>query len=262
MPTDTQAAAAHRSWWDHDADRYHHEHEGYFDTFYWCPERLREDEAHLLGSPENLPGQRIVEIGAGSAPCSRWLAQQGAEAVALDISEGMLHRARQVPGHASSNLTLLQADALGLPLLDESADQAFSSFGAFPFIQDLGAALSEVHRVLRPGGRCVIATNHPMAWVFPDDPGQLGLLAAIPYFEHAYTETSPDGTLDYVEFHHSVGDWIRAHAQAGLVLEDVIEPSWPTGTPEWGQWSPLRGAIFPGTAIFVSRKKAKPPETK
>jgi len=36
---------------------------------------------------------------------------------------------------------------------------------------------------------------------------------------------------------------------------DVLEPEWPenfTGT--WGQWSPLRGEIFPGTAIFVTQR--------
>lgn len=35
---------------------------------------------------------------------------------------------------------------------------------------------------------------------------------------------------------------------------DVIEPEWPdTLTENWGQWSPERGRIFPGTAIFVTR---------
>ena len=59
----------------------------------------------------------------------------------------------------------------------------------------------------------------------------------------------------YVEHHRTMGDRIREIVGAGLTLLDVLEPEWPedfTGT--WGQWSPLRGEIFPGTAIFVTQR--------
>jgi hypothetical protein len=42
------------------------------------------------------------------------------------------------------------------------------------------------------------------------------------------------------------------------VLTDLIEPVWPEAHDrEWGQWSPLRGRLFPGTAIFVCDKPAR-----
>jgi hypothetical protein len=42
---------------------------------------------------------------------------------------------------------------------------------------------------------------------------------------------------------------------AGLVLQVVVEPVWPAHHERpWGQWSPLRGRILPGTAIFVCEK--------
>ncbi len=42
---------------------------------------------------------------------------------------------------------------------------------------------------------------------------------------------------------------------AGFALLDVIEPEWPVGHEAiWGQWSPLRGRLFPGTAIYVAAK--------
>jgi hypothetical protein len=108
--------------------------------------------------------------------------------------------------------------------------------------------------VLRPGGRGVIAVNHPGAWIFPDDPDEL--TAAIPYFQDAYLEWERDdpadsGALRYAEFHHTMGDWVRAFATAGLRLVDLVEPEWRERTPTWGQWSAVRGEIFPGTAIFV-----------
>jgi len=52
-----------------------------------------------------------------------------------------------------------------------------------------------------------------------------------------------------------VGDRVREIVAAGLVLVDLVEPEWLEGMErEWGQWSPLRGELFPGTAIFSCRK--------
>lgn len=266
-PTARMLGGVQRRHWDADAARYHDDHADYLDTFFWCPERLTEAEARLLGDPADLAGRTVVEVGCGSAPCAAWLAGQlrhtGARVVGFDISHGMLARAPRVDG-----LHLLQADAASLPFADGAADVVFSSFGGYPFLADLAAALVEVARVLRPGGRCVIAVNHPTAWIFPDDPDEL--TAAIPYFQDAYLEWEDDepeddgpagpagitgpAALRYAEFHHTTGDWVRAVAGAGLRLVDLVEPEWREGTPTWGQWSATRGRVFPGTAIFVLEK--------
>jgi hypothetical protein len=48
---------------------------------------------------------------------------------------------------------------------------------------------------------------------------------------------------------------VRDVVAAGLVLDDVVEPEWPEDRDTvWGQWSRLRGELFPGTAIFCCRK--------
>jgi hypothetical protein len=116
--------------------------------------------------------------------------------------------------------------------------------------------MREVARVLRPGGRWVFSTTHPMRWCFPDDPGPAGLTVRTSYFDRTpYVEEGPDGTATYVEHHRTLGDRVREIVGAGLELVDLVEPEWPEGRAEvWGQWSPLRGALVPGTAIYVCRK--------
>ncbi len=242
---------ASRSWWDRDADAYQAEHGEYLGVadFVWCPEGLREPDARLLG---DVRGRRVLEVGCGAAMCSRWLARQGAAAIAFDLSAGMLGHALAGAAGTGIEVPLVQADAEYIPFRDESFDLAFTAFGAIQFVADSARLMSEVARVLRPGGRWVFATTHPTRWSFPDDPGPAGLTATMPYLDRTpYVESAVDGTPTYVEHHRTFGDRVREIDAAGLRLVDVIEPAWPPGhTQIWGQWSPLRGAILPGTAIY------------
>jgi SAM-dependent methyltransferase len=243
---------ANRSWWDRDADDYHAEHGAFLGDadFVWCPERLREADAHLLG---DVSGRRILEVGCGAAMCSRWLAGQGAETVAFDLSAGMLRHARLGAERSGVDVPLVQADAEHLPFRSASFDHVFTAFGAIQFVEDSAAVMAEVARVLRPGGRWIFATTHPTRWAFPDDPGPAGLTATMPYWDDApYVEFAADGSPTYVEHHRTLSRRVREIAAAGFRLVDIVEPQWPAGhTQEWGQWSPLRGAILPGTAIYV-----------
>ena len=248
---------ASRGWWDSDADAYQQEHGAFLGDveFRWCPEGLRESDAHLLG---DVAGRAILEVGCGAAACSRWLATQGARVVALDLSAGMLRHAQETAEATGVRVPLVQADAVRLPVLDGRFDLAFTAFGAVPFVDDSAAVMREVFRALAPGGRWVFAVTHPMRWIFLDDSGEGGLVAVHSYFDRRpYVEYGDDGAATYVEHHRTLGDRVRELVAAGFVLDDIVEPEWPEwNTQIWGQWSPLRGRIFPGTSIFVAHKPA------
>jgi SAM-dependent methyltransferase len=250
-----ESSRANRRWWDAAAPAYLAEHGADLGDvdFLWCPEGLREADAHLLGE---VAGRRVLEIGCGSAPCARWLRRAGARVVALDLSAGMLARAAATNRSTGIPVPLVQADATALPVADGSLDLACSAFGGLPFVADAGAVLAEVARVLRPGGRFVASVNHPLRWPFPDSPDPDDLRVVSSYFDRTpYVETDGNGRTLYVEHHRTVGDWVRAVVGAGLVVTDLVEPEWTPGrTQTWGQWSPERGALVPGTLILVTGK--------
>jgi SAM-dependent methyltransferase len=251
--SDDESRIASRGWWDADADDYQAEHGAFLGDvdFVWCPEGLREADARLLG---DVRGRRVLELGCGAAAGARWLDGEGAEVVAMDLSAGMLRQAREASDRSGVRVPLVQADALALPFADASFDVVCTAFGAVPFVADSGAVMREVARVLRPGGPWVFSITHPMRWVFMDEPDERGLVAVNSYFDRRpYVEQDDEGVPTYVEQHRTLGDRVRELVAAGFRLRDLVEPEWPEGHQGvWGQWSPLRGRLFPGTAIFVA----------
>ena len=250
-----ESARANRSWWDGAAEEYYAEYGAVLGDadFLWCPEGLREADAHLLGP---VSGLDVLEVGCGAAQAGRWLVAQGARVTAFDVSFGQLRKARELDAATGTRVErLVQADAQSLPFASTSYDVVCSAFGALPFVADAPATLREVARVLRPGGRFVFSVTHPLRWAFLDDPGPDGLVVRQSYFDRTpYVEVDEAGAASYVEHHRTLGDWVRALAAAGLLLDDLLEPEWPAGHDGvWGQWSPLRGRLMPGTAIFRCR---------
>lgn len=246
---------ANRAWWDDSAADYQAEHGRFLGEadFCWGPEGLRESQAQLLGP---VRGARVLEIGCGAAQCSRWLAGAGARPVGIDISLAQLRHAGTLDRRTGTAVPVLAADAAQLPLRADSVDLACSAYGALPFVADAAAVHREVARVLRPGGRWVFSVTHPLRWCLPDDPGPAGLTVRDSYFDRrAYVEYDASGAPCYVEHHRTLGDHVRQVVAAGLELLDLVEPEWPEGNERtWGGWSPLRGRLVPGTAIFVTRK--------
>jgi SAM-dependent methyltransferase len=247
-----ESRSASRSWWDNQTDAYLDEHGAFLGDarFVWCPEGLSESAAGLLG---DVRDRRVLEVGCGAAHCSRWLLAAGADPVGVDLSAAMLVRGRALGAATGLDVPLVQTDAAHLPFADASFDLACSAYGAVPFVADSAAVMAEVARVLRPGGRWVFSVTHPLRWCFPDDPGPAGLVARDSYWDRLpYVEQGPDGRAAYVEHHRTLGDRVREIQAAGLALVDLVEPEWPADlTLTWGAWSPLRGQVIPGTAIFV-----------
>ena len=251
---DAESSRASRVWWDRNADDYQREHGDFLGgaRFVWGPEGLDEERAGLLGPAGELAGRSVLEVGAGAAQCSRWLAARGARPVALDISHRQLRHALR----AGAGFPLVQADAGALPFADGSFDLACSAYGALPFVADPVRVMREVHRVLRPGGRWVFSVTHPIRWAFPDEPGPEGLTVHASYFDRTpYVEQDGHGRAVYIEHHRTLGDRVRDVVAAGFRLLDLVEPEWPEwNRQEWGGWSPLRGRLIPGTAIFVCER--------
>jgi demethylmenaquinone methyltransferase/2-methoxy-6-polyprenyl-1,4-benzoquinol methylase len=105
-----------------------------------------------------VPGERVLDLAAGTGTSARAFAARGATCVACDFSLGMLSegvRRQHVAAVAEGRLSFVAGDALALPLRDASLDAVTISFG-LRNVADPAAALREMLRVTRPGGRLVV----------------------------------------------------------------------------------------------------------
>jgi demethylmenaquinone methyltransferase/2-methoxy-6-polyprenyl-1,4-benzoquinol methylase len=105
------------------------------------------------------PGQRVLDLAAGTGTSSEPFERAGAVVVPTDLSLGML----AVGKRRRPSLAFVAADALRLPYADEAFDAVTISFG-LRNVEDAGAALRELRRVTRPGGTLVVCEFSTPTW--------------------------------------------------------------------------------------------------
>jgi demethylmenaquinone methyltransferase / 2-methoxy-6-polyprenyl-1,4-benzoquinol methylase len=107
------------------------------------------------------PGQRVLDLAAGTGVSTAELLRAGVLAVACDFSLGMLQAGRA--NRHRRSVPFVAGDALHLPFADGVFDAATISFG-LRNVADVPAALRELARVVRPGGRLVVCEFSRPPW--------------------------------------------------------------------------------------------------
>ena len=105
------------------------------------------------------PGERILDLAAGTGTSSRPFADAGATVVPADLSLGML----RVGKGRQPDLSFVNADGLQLPFADASFDCTTISYG-LRNVEHTAAALEELRRVTKPGGRVIICEFSTPTW--------------------------------------------------------------------------------------------------
>jgi ubiquinone/menaquinone biosynthesis C-methylase UbiE len=112
------------------------------------------------------PGDRVVDVGCGPGIFLREAARRGAAAVGVDPSSQMRRLARRrIPPGLRPSVTVLEGTAEHLPVDDGAATVAWA-VASYHHWADPPAGLAELHRVLAPGGRMLIAERlaGPRGW--------------------------------------------------------------------------------------------------
>ncbi|MFC8916744.1 demethylmenaquinone methyltransferase [Streptomyces sp. NPDC047821] len=184
--------------------------------------RWRKEVAKAVGA---RPGEKVLDLAAGTGTSSLPFARAGAFVVPCDFSLGMLREGKK----RHPWLPLTAGDATRLPFRDGVFDAVTISFG-LRNVQDTDAALRELHRVTKPGGRVVICEfSHP-TWAPFRTVYEEYLMRALPPVARAVS-SNPDA---YVYLAESIQSWPDQPALAGLL-----------GRAGWSKvaWRNLTGGI-------------------
>ena len=121
----------------------------------------------VLDLAGDVAGRRILDVGCGAGPLLAALRERGAIVTGVDSSAKMLELARQRLGDgADLHLADLSSP---LPFPDGAFDDVIACL-VLHYLEDWTAPLAELRRVLTPGGRLIVAVNHPpsTSWPHPD----------------------------------------------------------------------------------------------
>lgn len=154
------------------------------------------------------PAQRILDLAAGTATSSQPFARAGAYVVPCDFSLGML----QVGKKRHPWMPFTAGDGMNLPFRDDVFDAVTISFG-LRNIQDTEAALRELYRVTKPGGRVVICEFSHATWAPFRTVYEEYLMRALPPVARAIS-SNPDA---YVYLAESIRSWPDQASLAGLL---------------------------------------------
>ncbi len=165
---------------------------------------IKIEEPRVRGFLGEVAGKRVLDAGCGTGRHTQWLVERGARVTGVDPSPEMLAHAKvKCPG-----AELLLGTFAPLPATDRAFDLALNAL-VLEHLPEVAGPIAELARVVVPGGAIVVSVFHPFF-----------VLRGIPaHFKH----------VDAVEYEmpshvHLVSDYVRAVKQAGLVLEDLVEP--------------------------------------
>ena len=177
--------------------------------------RWRHD---VIRAVDPRPGELVLDLAAGTGTSSQPFSDRGAVVVPCDFSLGMLRVGKQARPH----LPFTAGDGTRLPFADATFDAVTISFG-LRNVSDVDAALTEMARVTRSGGRLVVCefshpTYRPVRTVYLEY-----LMKALPTIARAVS-SSPDA---YVYLAESIRAWPD---QEGLAAR-IAGAGW--ATPKW-----------------------------
>jgi 2-polyprenyl-3-methyl-5-hydroxy-6-metoxy-1,4-benzoquinol methylase len=173
----------------------------------------------------DVAGQRVLDVACGHGRISRGLARKGATVVGVDLSTAMLAKAEEMESNEPLGIRYLQSDAADPELLPgETYDAAVCSMGLSD-IDNLDGTLTNIRRLVRPGGVFAFAILHPCF------PGIEGVSGAWPsdgtYYDERYWQA--DATLSVLRQqvganHRTLSTYLNTLHHHGFTLTQTTEP--------------------------------------
>ncbi|MGA8112370.1 MAG: methyltransferase domain-containing protein [Actinocatenispora sp.] len=229
----------------------------------WYAEYLRTGSALndfardilLARLPDDLCGQRILDVGCGEGIVTRALAVRGASVCGIDPVPRMIEHARAAETERSTGARYAVDDGCTLATVATGTVDWVTAGLALNNVPDLGAALGAARRVLVDGGRLVFTIPHPCfeaphaTWTDAGDGG--GRRVVGDYLTEGFWRTAdPESVRRAGNQHRTVSSYVVTLLAHGFLIESMAEPA-PDRKVAAAQ--PLRATLPPFLLIRARR---------
>ncbi|AUI59013.1 class I SAM-dependent methyltransferase [Amycolatopsis sp. BJA-103] len=178
----------------------------------------------ILDLAGDVSGRRILDAGCGAGPLFEALRDRGADMTGFDLSAKMVELARKRLGDDAA----LRVADIGkpLPFPDDEFDDVIAAL-VLHYLEDWAAPLAELRRVLKPGGRLILAVNHPLSFklLYPE----ADYFATVKWSDE-YSFNGQTAELTY--WHRPLHAMTDAFTAAGFRTAVVSEPHPAPGARE------------------------------
>ena len=226
---------------------------GSWEDFQEAGKDFSRDQVHgpaLLRAIGRVDGLRVLDLGCGQGRFTRSLARRGAKVVAVDWSEKMIEAARRHEQEVPYGIEYLVADArtVGRSWSSGSFDMVVSCM-ALMDMPDLPRVLRRIRTLLKPGGRFVFSTSHPLntsavRWEHRSGPDRGAMLIDRYFDERAeqleWRMARLRRPFKTVFWHRTLETWFTELRRAGFDVERLSEPR--ASPAQERRYSMLRGS--------------------
>ena len=243
MPTDAADA------WERCPDAYQESAHWPADVVHFGPDLPSEADLRLLGE---LRGRRVLDLGCGAGQNSVAMARAGATVIGVDSSAGQLAAARALADSQEVRLELRHGDLADLAFLRADSVDVVLAADVLGYVEDLGRALRQVHRVLKVGAPLVLSLPHPAWYLVAQAPMHP------PVVQRSYFDPSPVGGMLFEGappcYPHRLAELFGGLVRSSYRLEQVLEPEPAVGVPRSSTWAEAANLV-PRMLLVRARKE-------
>ena len=242
MPTDLAEP------WDRYSASYQDAARWPVDVVHFGPDLPTEADLRLVG---DLRGRRVLDLGCGGGQNAVAMARSGATVIGVDVSGVQLAFARRLADDHDVRVELRQGDLADLAFLRADSIDLVLAVDVLGYVEDLGRALRQAHRVLKVGAPLVMSVPHP-AWHLV-----AGGVDHPPVLQRSYFDSSPvEGRVEGTPFvrPHQLGELFSGLVRSSYRVEQVLEPEPSPGVPRSGLWEEA-ASLVPRMLVVRARKE-------